>query len=158
MARRNRLIEANYYWTWKNFLSELFDYQGDGAVEYFGNAPFKVAAEIYTTSSDCTYTTVVHNGPAPLTLYLSRAASVGVVAVDGSTRTNMGLFNNSDRSQTVTAEVYYPDSNSEGPGQALTFSLPPKRWAQKPVSGRGTRGYIIWRLPREAYLVSTERG
>ena len=152
VARRNRSIDANYYWTWNNFLEEIFDYRGAGAVEFSGNAPFAVSAEVYTTSSEGTYTTVVHNGPAPLTPYLSRAASVGVVAVDGATRTNAGVFNNSNRSQTVTAEVYYPDSDSEDPDQTITFSLPPKGWAQKPVSARGTRGYIFWRIPREAYL------
>ena len=152
VARRNRSIEANYYWTWNNFLEEIFDYRGAGAVEFSGNAPFAVSAEVYTTSSEGTYTTVVHNGPAPLTPYLSRAASVGVVAVDGATRTNAGVFNNSNRSQTVTAEVYYPDSDSEEPDQTITFSLPPKGWAQKPVSARGTRGYISWRIPRDAYL------
>ena len=152
MAWRHRSIEANYYWTWNNFLEEIFDYQGAGAVEFSGNAPFTVSAEVYTTSYDGTYTTVVHNGPAPLTPYLSRAASVGVVAVDGSTRTNAGVFNNSNRSQTVTADVYYPDSDSEGPDQTITFSLPPKGWMQKAVSARGARGYIFWRIPREAYL------
>lgn len=152
VGRRTRSIEANHYWTWNNFLSEFFDYQGAGAVEFSGNAPFTVSAEVYTTSSDGTYTTVVHNGPAPLTPYLSRAASVGVVKVDGSTRTNAGVFNNSNRSQTVTASVYYPDSDSEDADQTITFSLPPKGWAQKPISARGTRGYIFWRVPREAYL------
>ena len=153
VARRNRSIEANYYWTWNNFLSELFDYQGAGAVEFSGNAPFTVSAEVYTTSSQGKYTTVVHNGPAPLTLYLSRAASVGVVTVDGATRTNAGVFNNSNRSQTVTANVYYPDSDSENPDQTITFSLPPKGWAQKSISARGTKGYIFWENTPRSLLV-----
>lgn len=152
VGRRTRSIEANHYWTWDNFLSEFFDYQGAGAVEFSGNAPFTVSAEVYTSSSQGKYTTVVHNGPAPLTPYSSRAASVGVVTVDGATRTNAGVFNNSNRSQTVTARVYYPDIGSEDPDQTVTFSLPPKGWAQKSVSARGTRGYIYWRIPQEAYL------
>ena len=152
VAWRHRSIEANYYRTWNNFLEEVFDYRGTGAVEFSGNAPFTVSAEVYTTSSQGKYTTVVHNGPAPLTPYLSLAASVGVVAVDGATRTNAGVFNNSNRSQTVTARVYYPDSDSEDPDETLTFPLPPKGWAQKSVSARGERGYIFWRIPREAYL------
>ena len=152
VAWRHRSIEANYYRTWNNFLEEVFDYQGAGAVEFSGNAPFTVSAEVYTTSSNGTYTTVVHNGPAPLTPYLSRAESVGVVTVNGATRTNAGVFNNSNRSQTVTANVYYPDSDSEDPDQTLTFSLPPKGWAQKTVTARGEGGYIYWRIPREAYL------
>ena len=150
--RRSRSIEANHYWTWSNLLDDLFNYEGAGAVEFSGNAPFTVSAEVYTTSSRGNYTTVVHNGPVPLRPYLTRARSVGVVAVDGSTRTNAGVFNSSNRSQTVTARVYYPDSDSDDAGQTLTFSLPPKGWAQKPVSARGVRGYILWSVPREAYL------
>ena len=75
---------------------------------------------------------------------------MGAVTVDGSTRTNAGVFNNSNQSQTVTARVYY--TNSDDPDQTITFSLPPKGWAQKSVSARGERGYILWRIPREAYL------
>ena len=149
VAWRHRSIEANYYRTWNNFLEEVFDYRGTGAVEFSGNAPFTVSAEVYTTSSNGTYTTVVHNGPAPLTPYLSRAESVGVVTVNSSTRTNVGVFNSSDRSQTVTARVFY---GGEDPDQTITFDMPPKAWAQKSVSARGERGYIFWRIPREAYL------
>lgn len=160
VASRHLSIEANFYRTWNNFLEEIFDYRGAGAVEFSGDAPFKVSAEVFTRSSEGTYTTVVHNGLVPLIPYMSRAASVGVVSVDGATRTNAGVFNNSNRSQTVSAEVYYPESDSEDPDQTITFSLPPKGWAQKPVSARGTRGYIIWRIPREAYLwvVSVDNG
>ena len=152
VTQRNRSIEANHFWTWSNFLSSIFDYEGAGAVEFSGNAPFTVSAEVYTTSSEGKYTTVVHNGPAPLTPYLSTAASVGVVTVDGSTRTNAGVFNNSNRSQTVTARLYYPNSASDDPDQTITFSLPPKGWAQKSVSAKGERGYILWRMTQEAYL------
>ena len=152
VAWRHRSIKANYYSTWNNFLEEVFDYRGAGAVEFSGTAPFTVSAEVYTTSSQGKYTTVVHNGPAPLTPYSLRAESVGVVTVDGSTRTNAGVFNNSNQSQTVTAYVYYPDTDSDDPDQTITFSLPPKGWAQKSVSARGETGYILWRIPREAYL------
>ncbi len=150
VARRNQSIDVNNFWTWSNFLEQVFDYRGAGAVEFSGNAPFTVSAEVYTTSSEGKYTTVVHNGPAPLTPYSSVAGSVGVVTVDRSTRTNAGVFNNSNQSQTVTARVYY--TGSENPDQTLTFSLPPKGWAQKSVSARGERGYIFWRIPQEAYL------
>ena len=152
VAQRNLSIDVDIFWTWSNFLEEIFDYRGAGAVEFSGNAPFTVSAEVYTMSSQGKYTTVVHNGPAPLTPYLSWAASVGVVTVDGSTRTNAGVFNNSNQSQTVTARVYYPDTDSDDPDQTITFSLPPKGWAQKSVSARGERGYIFWRIPQEAYL------
>lgn len=152
VSRGTYLMKASRYRTWPNFLLDFFSYQGAGAVEFSGNAPFTVSAEVYTTSSQGKYTTVVHNGPVPLTPYSSRAVSVGVVTVDDSTRTNVGVFNNSNQSQTVTADLYYPGTNSDDPDQTITFSLPPKGWAQKSVSARGARGYIFWRIPREAYL------
>ena len=150
VAQRNLSIDVDIFWNWSNFLEQVFDYRGAGAVEFSGNAPFTVSAEVYTTSSEGKYTTVVHNGPAPLMPYSSGASSVGVVTVDGATRTNAGVFNNSNRSQTVTARVYYTGSND--PDQTITFSLPPKGWAQKSVSARGERGHILWRIPQEAYL------
>ena len=100
------------------------------------------AASVLAYTDSCTN--------APLTPYSLGGASVGVVTVDGATRTNAGVFNNSNRSQTVTARVHYTGSND--PDQTITFSLPPKGWAQKSVSTRGERGHIIWRMPQEAYL------
>ena len=149
VSRRTYSMEANHYRVWGNFLSDFFDYGGAGAVEFSGNAAFTVSAEVYTTSSQGKYTTVVHNGPSPLTPYSSWAENVGGITVNSSTRTNAGVFNNSNQRQTVTARVYY---GGEDPDQTLTFSLPPKGWAQKSVSARGVRGYIVWRIPREAYL------
>lgn len=143
-------VEADSYRIWGNFLESFFNYQGAGAVEFSGTAPFTVSAEVYTTSFQGTYTTVVHNGPAPLTPYRSGAMSVGQITVNSFTRTNAGVFNNSNRSQTVTARVYY--DYEEGLAQELTFSLPPNGWAQKSISARGRGGYIFWRIPREAYL------
>ncbi len=150
VKRRTRSIEANHFWVWNNFLDDFFDYRGAGAVEFSGNAPFTVSAEVYTTSPQGTFTTVVHNGPTPLTPWSSWAANVGGTTVNSSTRTNAGVFNNSNRGQTVTASVYY--NEAEDPDETITFLLPPKGWAQKSVSVRGVRGNIIWRVPREAYL------
>ena len=152
VAQRSRLIEANAYWTWSNFLADLFDYEGAGAVEFSGNVPFTVSAEVYTTSAGGKYTTVVHNGPVPLTPYSTRAWSAGVVTVNEATRTNAGVFNSAHRTQTVTARVYYPGNDSGDPDQTLFFSLPPKGWAQTRVSARGVRGSIVWIVPLEAYL------
>ena len=158
VERRTRSIEANHFLVWNNFLDDFFDYRGAGAVEFSGNAPFTVSAEVYTTSPQGTFTTVVHNGPTPLTPRSSWATNVGGITVTSSTRTNAGVFNYSNRRQTVTASVYY--SGAEEPDETIMFSLPPKGWAQKSVSARGVRGHIAWRIPREAYLwvVSVDNG
>ena len=118
-------------------------------MEFSANGPFFVSAEVYIKSENGKYTTVVSNQPLPLVPYSSWASSIGGVAVNGSNRTNIGVFNSSDRSQTVTAYVYY---EGEDPEQTITFDMRPKSWAQKTVTARGEDGQIVWRIPREAYL------
>ena len=149
VEQRTLSIKRNIYNWWPNFLDDFFGYRGTGAVEFSGNAPFTVSAEVYTRSPEGTYTTVVHNGPDPPMPYSSKAWSIGVVTVNNSTRTNAGVFNDSDQSQTVIATIVYPSTDEE---QRLTFSLPPKGWAQKTITAKGERGYILWTIPQQAYL------
>ena len=157
VEQRTLSIKRNIYNWWPNFLDDFFGYRGTGAVEFSGNAPFTVSAEVYTRSLEGTYTTVVHNGPDPPMPYSSKAWSIGVVTVNNSTRTNAGVFNDSDQSQTVIATIVYPSTDEE---QRLTFSLPPKGWAQKTITAKGERGYILWTIPQQAYLwaVSVDNG
>ena len=66
-------------------------------------------------------------------------------------RTNIGAFNNSTRSQTVTANVWSGEGEDD-PLQVIKFNLPAKAWSQKSVSAQVDGGYIFWVVPREAYL------
>ena len=143
------LLRENTHHIYNNFLDDIFDYRGAGAVEFSASGPFFVSAEVYIRSENGKYTTVVSNQPLPLVPYSSWASSIGGVTVDGSNRTNLGVFNSSNRSQTVTARVYY---RGDEPDQVITFDMRPKSWAQKTVTARGRNGQIVWVTPREAYL------
>ena len=144
-------LEAVTYHTWNDFLDSLFGYRGAGAVEFTAEKPFQVASvEVYIDSSSGRNTTVVVNQPTPPLLYRGSAISFGV-NVDDDRRTNIGVFNSSSRSQTVTARVHSGERGAD-PVQTIRFDLPAKGYSQKSVSARVENGFIRWQIPGEAYL------
>jgi hypothetical protein len=144
-------LEAVTYHTWNDFLDSLFGYRGAGAVEFAAEKPFQVASvEVYIDSSSGRNTTVVVNQPTPPLLYRGSATSFGV-SVNDDKRTNIGVFNSSGRSQTVTARVHSAERGAD-PVQIITFNLPAKGYSQKSVSARVENGFIRWQIPEEAYL------
>ena len=144
-------LEAVTYHPWNNFLGTLFGYRGAGAVELTADKPFQVASvEVYIDSSNGRNTTVVLNQPTPPLLYTGSAISFGV-NVDDDKRTNIGVFNSSSRSQTVTARVHSGERGAD-PVQVIRFDLPAKGYSQKTISARVENGFISWQIPGEAYL------
>ena len=144
-------LEAVTYYPWNNFLGTLFGYRGAGAVELTADKPFQVASvEVYIDSSNGRNTTVVLNQPTPPPLYTGSAISFGV-NVDDDKRTNIGVFNSSSRSQTVTARVHSGERGAD-PVQVIRFDLPAKGYSQKSISSRLENGFISWQIPGEAYL------
>ena len=144
-------LEAVTYYPWNNFLGTLFGYRGAGAVELTADKPFQVASvEVYIDSSNGRNTTVVLNQPTPPLLYTGSAISFGV-NVDDDKRTNIGVFNSSSRSQTVTARVHSGERGAD-PVQVIRFDLPAKGYSQKTISARVENGFISWQIPGEAYL------
>lgn len=144
-------LEAVTYHTWNDFLGSLFGYRGAGAVEFTADKPFQVASvEVYIDSSSGRNTTVVVNQPTPPLLYRGSAISFGV-SVNDDKRTNIGVFNSSNRSQTVTARVHSGERGAD-PVQTIRFDLPAKGYLQKSVSARVENGFIRWQIPGEAYL------
>lgn len=147
-------LQANYYWVRNDFLGSVFGYKGGGAIELTGNRPFYVASvEVYIESSGGKNTTVVTNQPLPLSPYSGAAASFGMT-VNDYTRTNIGVFNSSERRQTVTAKVYSGQRGDDP--ETIRFGLRPKAWLQKSISRRVDGGYIVWDIPQEAYLWAVE--
>ena len=147
-------IEANYYWVRNDFLGSVFGYKGGGAIELTGDRPFYVASvEVYIESAGGKNTTVVTNQPIPLSPYTEAALNFGVT-VNDYTRTNIGVFNSSERRQTVTARVYSGQRGDDP--ETIRFNLRPKTWSQKSISGRVDGGYIFWDIPQEAYLWAVE--
>ena len=144
-------LEAGTYYPWNDFLGSLFEYRGAGAVELTAEKPFQVASvEVFTDTSSGRNTTVVLNQPTPPLLYTGSAVSFGV-SVNDDKRTNIGVFNSSSRSQTVTARVHSGDRGAD-PVEIIRFNLPAKGYSQKSVSARVENGFISWSIPREAYL------
>ena len=144
-------LTAITYSTWNNILGTLFGYRGAGAVELTADKPFQVASvEVYIDSSSGRNTTVVVNQPTPPLLYTGSAISFGV-NVDDDKRTNIGVFNSSSRSQTVTARVHSGERGAD-PVQVIRFDLPAKGYSQKTISARVENGFISWQIPGEAYL------
>ena len=144
-------LTAITYSTWNNILGTLFGYRGAGAVELTADKPFQVASvEVYIDSSSGRNTTVVLNQPTPPLLYTGSAISFGV-NVDDDKRTNIGVFNSSSRSQTVTARVHSGERGAD-PVQVIRFDLPAKGYSQKTISARVENGFISWQIPGEAYL------
>ena len=144
-------LKAVTYSSWNDFLDSLFGYRGAGAVEFTAEKPFQVASvEVFIDTSSGRNTTVVLNQPTPPLLYTGSAISLGV-NVNDDKRTNIGVFNSSSRSQTVTARVH-PGERGADPVQVIRFDLPAKGYSQKSVSARVENGFISWSIPREAYL------
>ena len=144
-------LKAVTYSSRNNFLDSLFGYRGAGAVEFTAEKPFQVASvEVFIDTSSGRNTTVVLNQPTPPLLYTGSAISFGV-NVNDDKRTNIGVFNSSSLSQTVTARVHSGERGAD-PVQIIRFNLPAKGYSQKSVSARVEDGFISWSIPREAYL------
>ena len=150
VAQETLSLKPNAYYTYGNFLGTVFGHRGAGAIELKAEKPFHVVSvEVYIESDAGKFTTVVSNRPEPVRPYSSTIAFSYGVTVDQYTRTNLGVFNSSNRSQTVIASVYSGEKGDEP--EEITFKLQPKAWSQKTISKQVDNGYIFWRIPREAY-------
>ena len=144
-------LDASTYRRYGNFLSSVFGHRGAGAVELTADQPFNVSSvEVYIDTENGRNTTVVSNLPLPMRPYSEAAISLGIT-VNDDYRTNIGVFNNSTRRQTVTANLW-SGRGGDDPLQVIRFNLPAKAWSQKSVSAQVEGGYISWQIPREAYL------
>ena len=145
------ILNPRTYHRYGNFLNTVFGYRGAGAVELTADQPFNVASvEVYIDTENGRNTTVVSNLPLPMQPYSEAAISFGIT-VNDDYRTNIGVFNNSTRSQTVTANLWSGEGDDD-PLQVIEFDLPAKSWSQKSVSAQVEGGYIRWVVPQEAYL------
>ena len=126
-----------------NFLSDVFNYTGGGAVTFRApdspggqrNNRFVVNAEVRTSGTN--YSTQV---PA-LEFAGSNARSfTGAVTVDSTYRTNIGCFNQSDAANAVHATVL--DSTGTQTISATDLNLAPNGWLQTNVTGVVSNGIV----------------
>ncbi len=158
VSERSISMSPNQYLSYDNFLQDVFNYEGAGAVillaeisslnlndpDLIGNAPFKfsVTAEVYSDSPNGRYTTTVVNGIVPLVDAGPEAYSAGVTAGPDQ-RVNVGVFNFGDSTTSVQAVVH---DSSGMVVQTIHFTVGAFSWQQKNVSRPVTNGFISWRI------------
>ena len=146
-------VPAGSYHVWDNFLQEVFDFTGSGAVSLVAEAvlttddfdditdEFSVTAEVYTDSENGRFTTTVVNGMIPLIRGETIAASAGVT-VNEHQRANLGVFNlDPEEPATVRAEVHDAAGNVV---ETIDFEAGPGQWKQRNIRVPVDNGIIWW--------------
>lgn len=137
--------------TWDNFLAEVFEYQGAGAVRFSSVVDFNidnvfiVLAEVYTESPHGRYKTVVSTGGGNASAS-GQCDSYGIgVTVTAAARTNLGFFNAGTEDVEVASQV------RDGKGALLDTvrtTARAKAWTQVPITTPVENGYVQWRFPQ----------
>jgi hypothetical protein len=125
--------------TYANFLQSVFNYTGGGAVTFRSDDPSKrfiVNSEVWTTGSR--YGTSIPS--LEFAGSNSRSFAAGVT-VDGTTRTNIGCFNQSASENVVRATVMSKTGQTAG---TVELKLPGNAWAQTAVNNQITDGYVVF--------------
>lgn len=150
-------IGAGQTLNYTNFLQEVFQFSGAGAVRldsWVGppdgspDYSFLVASEVYTENPNGKYKTIVAAGPPLDAISQSYAAFSPGITVDANNRTNIGCFNNTSDANNVLADLY--DSNGSLVG-TYSLSLPPQGWLQMPMGSPVSGGTLKWRAAGPAY-------
>ena len=150
-ARRSEIqIDAGEYLVWDNFLEEIFDYRGGGAVLLKADDQddlFYMTAEVYTDSANGRFSTTVVSGIIPTFVSSSQPDfNVGINA-NRNRRTNIGVWNWETRPSSVEAKVF------NGSGrllQTIRFNLKAEAWQQKNISASVDNGLVRWEINGES--------
>ena len=150
-ARQNEIrIDAGEYLVWDNFLEEVFDYRGTGAVWLRADDQddlFYMTAEVYTDSDNGRFSTTVVSGIIPTFVTSSQPDfNVGINA-NRNRRTNIGVWNWETRPSSVEAKVF----NGSGELlQTIRFDLKANAWQQKNISASVDNGLVRWEINGES--------
>lgn len=142
---RNRAISlaAGELKTYTNFLGDVMNYTGNGAVTFRANPGNRFIVNTEVRTSGTRYGTSV---PAlEFAGSNSRSFSPGIT-VDSISRTNVGCFNQSEAANVVTATVF---SNSGQQVGTATLNLAPNGWGQTAITAIVSGGYVQFD-PQEA--------
>jgi hypothetical protein len=129
--------------TYANFLQDVFQYSGGGAVTFRSPSSanrFIVSSEVRTGGYSTPVPSLEFAGSS------SRAFSAGV-SVDSTWRTNIGCFNQSASANTVTANVY--DRSGTQLVGTVTLPLAANAWGQTAVPHVVSDGFVRFE-PNEA--------
>lgn len=122
--------------TYTNFLADVFQYEGGGAVTFRSPSPanrFIVSSEVRSGGYSTTVPSLEFAGSN------SRAFSAGVTVGSGS-RTNVGCFNQSSAANTVVATVF--DRTGTQSIGTVTLNLAPNAWGQTAVPHVVSDGFV----------------
>jgi len=119
--------------TYSNFLADVFNMTGGGAVTLRGSDRFIANSEVRSGG---------YGTPVPALEFAgssSRSFAPGVT-VDSSSRTNVGCFNQSDAANMVKATVF--DNTGHQQLGSVTLNLAPKAWGQTGIPAIVSGGYV----------------
>ena len=159
-------MEANQYRWWDNFLEEVFNYRGAGAVVLLGdedadsddNDPFEssfaLVADVYTDSASGRYSTTVLNGAFFAASVHGDVAFNPGISVHANQRTNLGAFNLSENPNSIHAKIFDRFGTMV---QVISFKMDPYSWSQKSINVPIDNGVIRWEFPEGRFDLSDER-
>lgn len=144
VSRQNIRMAPHQYLSWDNFLQQVFDFSGEGAVVLRnGDAVggFYVTAEVYTDSPKGRSSTTVVNGFNPPGIEAIRGYHAGITA-DDSQRVNVGALSLIEHSS-IQAKVF----DSQGRHvETIAFEMAPLSWQQKTIGVPVENGSIQWEI------------
>lgn len=129
--------------TWDNFLGDVLQVTGAGAIDFDSGDPayrFIVSAQVYVDGPNGRFSTAVQSADEAGTIVSGRAGYVIGISADSFDRTNLGCASDSGLYQTITAEVFSPSNVFLG---SLTFDLNPWGWTQVGVNIPVTDGIMV---------------
>lgn len=144
VSRRNIRMAPHQYLSWENFLQQVFEFSGEGAVVLRNGDEirgFYVTAEVYTDSPNGRSSTTVVNGFNPPGIEATRGYHAGIIASD-SQRVNVGALSLIEHSS-IQAKVF----DSQGSlVDTIAFEMAPLSWQQKTIGVPVENGSIQWEI------------
>ena len=159
ISRKAIAIESDEYLVWENFLGQVFDYAGPGAVWLRASGEddqFYVTAEVYTDSPNGRFSTTVVSGIIPTVVRgVEPDFNVGI-SVNQNRRTNIGVWNRETKPSSVEAKVFDAYGTLL---QTMGFELKDEAWHQEDISVPVDNGLVIWEINGESrthYIYAVE--
>jgi len=136
-------LAAGQIKTFQNFLQEVFNTTGGGAVTFSApetaggthNNRFIISSEVRTGGTHFSTTVPLYEFAGSS----SRSFAPGIT-IDANSRTNAGCFNQSDSTNIVTLTAL--NANGAATGSTTTLTLPPHAWSQTAITPLVTGGAV----------------
>ena len=163
ISRKAIAIDSGEYVVWDNFLGQVFDYAGPGAVWLRASGEddqFYMTAEVYTDSPNGRYSTTVVSGIIPTVVNgIEPDFNVGI-SVNQNRRTNIGVWNRDTRPSSVEAKVFDAYGTLL---ETIGFELKGEARQQETVSVPVDNGLVRWEINGESrthyfYAVEVDNG